>query len=928
MRENDRTSVFVELMILKALCDHPRLLSERACHMLGLIPAPRLSAEELSPLKQTSPFKQSITPSHQNNGIQSEKKGNGQNNQSKGNSIEKEEETLPATSIEGDNNRASTTDGKNATEEKEDKSKMDETKEQGEQKEGESNPDDKSTKEHRTVVSDDKEIALPGQKERVLPAWMTKAASEKEFAFNDITGVSEEVLIQESGKLVFLFKLLENLREEGHRCLVFSRSLKMLNMIEKILRTRRFRWKRLDGSIHNMIEREAIIEDFQQDDSYNLFLLTTQVGDTGLNLTGADRVVIVDPRWNPFTDNKAVDRAYRIGQTKSVIVYRLITCGTIEEKIYRRQVFKKSLIKQTTGNFKEDIYSNFTTQELRHLFELEDTEVSVTQKQLEGLHGWQRKSSRELDQHIAFLKTIVSGISDHDLLFSLDSKTLRAKLAEYDAKVTERRLAIPGSMLAAPFTVNRGNQLDSCSRKIERKPTVQEMPLLPIYKDTKICHVRKEETSCTEKASKLEGKCSRLEFSRSCGKSEQDNSSCSSSSLENVEWMFSKSKPDTVQGETLDDVIDLISTSSNQSEETCSAVEEKFVSSSQGLIGECVGGNMVCSNDSLVDKDPMPQGCGDTALDKDSAETRKVNDQADGADEPSGRFDNENAECRDESLGKIDWMQSQGEEGDNPDAKDAEDDATPDDDGVDDDGGGGGDGDDDDDDDHEDDHPDAQDAEDEKARYRSDWPKKLSRVPKENFVSRFSNTTGKVEYPQKSLKRDNGGRSVDATPDGDGDDVHDGDDDDVHDGDDDDDVDDDGGGGGDDDDYDDGGGDDDGYDGGGDDDDDGDSDDVDDGDDDDDDVDDGNDDDDDVDDGGGGVGDDGDDDDDDEYFDARSDFSSSSIICLEDPSVDMPGSACQGEPNVFKREAEEQEEGSLPKKKARTGGDRFLWLDW
>ncbi|XP_041484633.1 DNA excision repair protein ERCC-6-like [Lytechinus variegatus] len=228
MRQNDKKCVFAELMILKGLCDHPRLLSKKAFCMLGLIPPP--------------------------------------------------------------------SDG-----------------------------------------------------------WQ-EAAFEMEFAANDITRVSEDVLIQESGKLEFLFKLLENLREEGHRCLVFSKSLKMLNIIEKILRGRRFRWKRLDGSIHDMTEREAIIQDFQQDDSYNLFLLSTKVGGTGLNLTGADRIVIVDPSWNPSTDNQAVGRAYRIGQTKSVIVYRLITCGTVEEKIYRRQVFKESLIKQTTGNSDEDTY--------------------------------------------------------------------------------------------------------------------------------------------------------------------------------------------------------------------------------------------------------------------------------------------------------------------------------------------------------------------------------------------------------------------------------------------------------------------------------------------------------------------------------------------------------------------------------------------
>eukprot|EP00955_Chlamydomonas_euryale_P030470 320766-Chlamydomonas_euryale.AAC.1 len=66
--------------------------------------------------------------------------------------------------------------------------------------------------------------------------------------------------------------------------------------------------------------------------------LHAQVGGLGLTLTAADRVVIVDPAWNPATDNQAVDRAYRIGQSRDVVVYRLITCGTVEEKIYRKQV--------------------------------------------------------------------------------------------------------------------------------------------------------------------------------------------------------------------------------------------------------------------------------------------------------------------------------------------------------------------------------------------------------------------------------------------------------------------------------------------------------------------------------------------------------------------------------------------------------------
>ena len=87
-----------------------------------------------------------------------------------------------------------------------------------------------------------------------------------------------------------------------------------------------------------MDERQRIVDEFNEDESIFCMLLTTQVGGVGLMLTGADRVIIFDPSWNPSTDAQAVDRAYRIGQTRRVVVHRLITCGTIEEKIYRKQV--------------------------------------------------------------------------------------------------------------------------------------------------------------------------------------------------------------------------------------------------------------------------------------------------------------------------------------------------------------------------------------------------------------------------------------------------------------------------------------------------------------------------------------------------------------------------------------------------------------
>ena len=152
-----------------------------------------------------------------------------------------------------------------------------------------------------------------------------------------------EGLLRLSSKCMFLFRLLEELQREGHRALIFSLSKKMLNLIEEIIAAKyHFKYLRIDGDTEIM-SREGLCQQFNSDPSIFCCLLTTKVGGFGLNLTGANRVVILDPDWNPANDNQAVDRVCRIGQRRDVIVYRLVTVGGIEEKIYRRQVFKRGI---------------------------------------------------------------------------------------------------------------------------------------------------------------------------------------------------------------------------------------------------------------------------------------------------------------------------------------------------------------------------------------------------------------------------------------------------------------------------------------------------------------------------------------------------------------------------------------------------------
>ncbi|XP_005401741.1 PREDICTED: DNA excision repair protein ERCC-6-like [Chinchilla lanigera] len=289
---------------------------------------------------------------------------------------------------------------------------------------------------------------------------------------DDISHVTDDTLTEESGKMIFLMALLKRLRDEGHQTLVFSQSRQILNIIEQLLRNKHFKILRIDGTVTHLLEREKRINLFQQNKDYSVFLLTTQVGGVGLTLTAATRVVIFDPSWNPATDAQAVDRVYRIGQKQNVVVYRLITCGTVEEKIYRRQVFKGSLIRQTTGD-KKNPFRYFNKQELRELFTIEDLQNSATQLQLQSLHAAQRRSDKTLDEHITYLHSLgIAGISDHDLIYTHDLSI------KEELDVIEESQYIQQRVQKAQFLVEFESQ-----NTVEKQRTGNEgaWPLAPLF---------------------------------------------------------------------------------------------------------------------------------------------------------------------------------------------------------------------------------------------------------------------------------------------------------------------------------------------------------------------------------------------------------------------------------------------------------------
>ncbi|KAG7198230.1 hypothetical protein KM043_005637 [Ampulex compressa] len=143
-------------------------------------------------------------------------------------------------------------------------------------------------------------------------------------------------IIRGSGKLVLLDKLLVRLRETGHRVLIFSQMVRMLDILGEYLQKRHFPFQRLDGSIKGELRKQAL-DHFNADGSPDFcFLLSTRAGGLGINLATADTVIIFDSDWNPQNDLQAQARAHRIGQKNQVNIYRLVTKNSVEEEIVER----------------------------------------------------------------------------------------------------------------------------------------------------------------------------------------------------------------------------------------------------------------------------------------------------------------------------------------------------------------------------------------------------------------------------------------------------------------------------------------------------------------------------------------------------------------------------------------------------------------
>lgn len=169
--------------------------------------------------------------------------------------------------------------------------------------------------------------------------------------------------VMSSGKFEKLKVLLEEIISEGHRVLLFSQFVNMLDLIKDWLEREGIDYEYLTGKTK---DRQAAVERFNNS-NIPIFLISLKAGGTGLNLTGADYVIHYDPWWNPAVEDQATDRAYRIGQTKKVFVYRLITKNTVEEKIQKLKTVKRDLV-DSVISVDRNIVKSLTMDDIRDIF--------------------------------------------------------------------------------------------------------------------------------------------------------------------------------------------------------------------------------------------------------------------------------------------------------------------------------------------------------------------------------------------------------------------------------------------------------------------------------------------------------------------------------------------------------------------------------
>ncbi|KAJ4303505.1 DNA-dependent ATPase protein rad54 [Kalmusia sp. IMI 367209] len=200
----------------------------------------------------------------------------------------------------------------------------------------------------------------------------------EDFVPKDARGRDREVKVWYSGKMLVLDRMLASIRANTNdKIVLISNYTQTLDVFAALCRSRGYGCLRLDGTM-NVSKRQKLVDKFNDPEGPEfVFLLSSKAGGCGLNLIGANRLVLFDPDWNPAADQQALARVWRDGQKKDCFVYRFIATGTIEEKIFQRQSHKQSL-SSCVVDASEDVERHFSLDSLRELFQYRDNTTSDT----------------------------------------------------------------------------------------------------------------------------------------------------------------------------------------------------------------------------------------------------------------------------------------------------------------------------------------------------------------------------------------------------------------------------------------------------------------------------------------------------------------------------------------------------------------------
>lgn len=200
----------------------------------------------------------------------------------------------------------------------------------------------------------------------------------EDYVPKDARGRDRDVRTWYSGKMQVLDRMLARIRQDtSDKIVLISNYTQTLDLFERLCRSRGYGCFRLDGAM-NVTKRQKLVDKFNDPEAPEfVFLLSSKAGGCGLNLIGANRLVLFDPDWNPAADQQALARVWRDGQKKDCFVYRFIATGTIEEKIFQRQSHKQSLSSCVVDSA-EDVERHFSLDSLRELFQYRPGTTSDT----------------------------------------------------------------------------------------------------------------------------------------------------------------------------------------------------------------------------------------------------------------------------------------------------------------------------------------------------------------------------------------------------------------------------------------------------------------------------------------------------------------------------------------------------------------------